>query len=252
MALGVSAGTWVLGGAVLGSALIGANAASSAADKQVGAANNATAMQKAMFDQTQGNLSPYMQQGTTALNTLSGDLSSGRLGGSFTGADYLDNQDPGYQFQLQQGQQALQNSQAAQDGIMGGAALKGLINFNQGTAATGYQNAYQRWLTSQQNRYGQLSGLATLGENAGANVGSTGAGYAQGMANTITGAGNASAAGMIGTGNAITGALNNGMGYYQLSQLTGGGGGSPANLGYDPYSMGINGTGTSLPTAGGL
>lgn len=210
--------TWVAA-AVVGSAAIGYLGATSAANTQADAANNATANTQAMFNTTQANLKPYMDGGNTSLSTLLDKIKSGQLGGQFTPADYLANKDPGYEFQLQQGQQALQNSQAAGDGALSGSALKGLINYNQGMASTGYQNAYNRWLSSQNNTYGQLSGLASLGENAGANVGNAGVGYAGSMANTITGAGNASAAGIMGGTNAITGAVNNGMGYYQLNNL---------------------------------
>ena len=216
-----------VGGSLLGGA-ISSNASQNAANTQANAANNATQLQQNMFNQTQQNLQPYMQGGGTALSSLLSKLQNGQLGGNFTQQDYLNNQDPGYQFQLQQGQQGLQNSQAAQNGIMSGSAMKDLINFNQGTAATGYQNAYNRWLQQQQNTYGQLSGVAGLGENAAAGLGNTGASYANGMSNTITGVGNAQAAGQIGSANAWSGALNNGMGYYQLSNMmnnSGGGGG---------------------------
>lgn len=214
--------TWVAA-AVVASAAIGYTSAQSAANTQADAANNATDSQRAMFSQTQANLQPYMTNGSTALSSLMDKIKSGKLGGQFTQADYLANKDPGYEFQLQQGQQALQNSQAAGDGALSGAALKGLISFNQGAASTGYQNAYNRWLSSQNNTYNQLSSIAGLGENAAANVGNNGAAISNGMAGTITGAGNASAAGIMGGSNAITGAINNGMGYYQLNSLMGGG-----------------------------
>lgn len=203
----------------VGSGLLGYLGAKDAANTQADAANNATANTRGMFDQTQANLQPYMQSGNTALAQLGGKISSGELGGQFTSADYLANKDPGYEFQLEQGRQALQNSQAAGDGALSGSALKGLINYNQGMASTGYQNAYTRWLQSQSNTYNTLAGVAGLGENAAANLGNSGVGYSNGMASTITGAGNASAAGTMGAANAITGAVNNGMGYYQLSSL---------------------------------
>ena len=210
--------------AVIGSAAIGYMGSTSAANQQADAANNATAMQQGMFNTTQANLQPYMAGGSTALSSLLDKIKSGQLGGQFTSQDYLNNQDPGYEFQLKQGQQALQNSQAAGNGALSGSALKELINYNQGMASTGYQNAYTRWLQSQSNTYNTLAGVAGLGENAAANVGNAGVGYSNGMANTITGAGNASAAGTIGATNALTGAMNQGMGYYQLNNLMNGGG----------------------------
>lgn len=228
MSLGISAGTWLLGGAALAGGYMSSQASQNAADTQSAASRYAADVQKQMYDQTRSDLSPYMKGGGTALSSLLDKINSGQLGGSFTEQDYLDNRDPGYQFQLQQGQNALQNSQAAGNGIMSGAALKDLINFNQGTAATGYQNAYNRWLSQQQNTYNQLSGIAGLGENAAAGAGNVGATYANSIGNNITGAANAQAAGQIGSANAWSGALNNGMGYYQLSQMLNGGGNSSA------------------------
>lgn len=225
-------------GAGLGGALISANASKSAANTQANAANAATAQQEGMYEQNQANLQPYMQGGNVALSSLNSKLASGALGGNFTPADYLANQDPGYAFQLAQGQQALQNSQAAQDGVLSGSALKGLIQYNQGYAATGYQNAYNRWLQSQQNTYNQLMGTAQLGESAAAGAGATGASYGQGISSTIQGAGNAQAAGTVGSANAISNGLSNGSGYLYLNSLLNNKSqtGIPAvTFGSDPY-----------------
>ena len=211
-------------GAGIGGALISGSASRSAASTEANAASNATQANMAMYNQTQSNLKPYMGQGNTALGTLGTDLQNGTLGGNFTNADLNANLAPNYQFQLQQGDQALQNSQAAQDGAMSGAAMKGLINFNQNTAAGAYQNAYNNWLSSQNMNYGQLSGLASLGENAAAGLGNTGANYANSNANLATGAASAEAAGTVGVANAASSALSSGAGYYALSNLYGGGG----------------------------
>ena len=147
---------------------INSAAATNAANAQVEAANRATGVQTGMYERGQQSLQPYAQGGGVALSSLLGKFSDGSLGGQFTPTDYLSNKDPGYEFQLDQGNQALQNSQAAKDGVLSGSALKGLINYNQGAASTGYQNAYNRWLSSQQNSYGQLRDTASLGERAAA------------------------------------------------------------------------------------
>ena len=216
-------------GVSLANGLMGSNASSNAAGGQVAASNRTADMQQGMYDQNQKNLQPYMQGGNVALSSLSGKLADGSLGGQFSNADFLANKDPGYQFQLDQGNQALQSSQAAGNGVLSGSALKGLINYNQGMASTGYQNAYQRWLGQQQNTYGQLNGVATLGENAAAGAGATGASYANTIGNTITGGANAAASGIVGSSNALSSGLSNGAGYMYLNSLgkngMGGGGG---------------------------
>jgi hypothetical protein len=221
---------------------IGAAASRSAADTQADAANNATAEQQAMYGQTQANLNPYMTQGSTALNTLNGDLNNGTLGGQFTNADLNANLAPNYAFQLQQGDQALQNSQASQDGVMSGAAQKQMVNFNQQTAGSAYQNAYNNWQSTQNMDYNQLSTLGSLGENAAAGLGNNGASISNGMANTITGAGNASAAGTIGQANALSNGISNSTGYYMLNNMMNPYGGTTANSGGMAGGQGFNGT----------
>lgn len=221
MAFGISAGTWLVAGTALAGAGLAANAANNAAHSQVNAANNATQLQQNIYNQNQANLSPYMQMGTGAGKTLASMLQpGGQLTQSFTPADYLANRDPGYQFQLQQGQQALQNSQAAGNGVLSGTALKDLMAFNQNYASTGYQNAFDRWQSQNTNVYNRLAGLAGLGENAAAGAGNTGATIGANMAGSIMGAGNAQAAGQVGVANALTGGLNNASGYYMLNQMT--------------------------------
>lgn len=214
----------------LAAAAVGAIGSVTAAGDQKSAANNATASQQAMYNQTYASEAPYRDAGAAATGKLSDLLGTsgntkadgyGSLTQPFTGADYLANQDPGYQFQLQQGQNALQNSQAAQGGALSGAALKGLINYNQGAASTGYQNAWNRWNTQNTNTTTRLGALASLGQAAGTNSASGASNFANGISNTITGAGNAAAAGTVGASNAISGGLNNAAGYYYLSQNTG-------------------------------
>ncbi|TAM08294.1 MAG: DNA transfer protein p32 [Paraburkholderia sp.] len=238
----------VVGGGLV-SSLVGAGASESAANTQADAANNATQAQLAMFNQTQQNLQPYMDAGNTALSTLTGQL--GALNNpmaiqpSINNTNWQSLMSPAYQFQLQQGQQALQNSQAASDGVLSGAALKGLVNYNQQAAGTAFQNAFNdyqtqygnqfnQYQTQNQNIYNRLSNLANLGENAGANVGQAATQTGANVANTMQAAGNAQAAGIMGMGNAVTGAVNNGMGYYMLNNLSGGnlfGGGAAADYG---------------------
>jgi len=141
--------------------------------------------------------------------------------------------DPGYDFQLQQGQMALQNSQAAGSGVLSGAALKGLVGYNQGMASTAYGNAFDRYRATQQDQFQRLSNVMGLGENAAVGTGNTGAGLAGTIGNTMMGGANASAAGAIGQANALSGAVG-GIGQaYALNRLLGrpGGGG-----GYGPGS----------------
>ena len=107
---------------------------------------------------------------------------------------------PGYQFQLQQGQQQLGQSAAARGGLLSGAQMKASQNYAQNQASTGFQNAWQRSqdayskafgqnLQTQQNMGDVLMGGANL---AGTNVGYYGNNvgyYGQGVNQAATGAG---------------------------------------------------------------
>ena len=206
-------------GTSLANGLMSANASQGAASAQVASGNRAIDAQQGMYNQTRQSLQPYMQGGNMALSSLSGKFADGSLGGNFTAKDYMDNRDPGYQFQLEQGRQALENSQAAGDGALSGSALKGMINYNQGMASTGYQNAYSRWMGQQQNTYGQLHDTAAIGENAAAGAGTVGASYSNSIGNTMTGIGNAQASGMVGASKAYGQGFAQSAGYYPLNDL---------------------------------
>lgn len=207
---------WAVAGAI-GGAVIGGVASNMAADTQASAANNATNVQQQMYEQTLQNEQPYMTAGSTALNTLNGQLPT--LNAPINNTNWQQYMDPGYQFQLGQGQQALQNSQAAGDGSLSGSALKGLVQYNQNYANTAYSNAFNQYQTQNSNIYSRLANLANLGQNAAAGTGQAAVSTAANEANTITAAGNAQAAGIVGTGNAITGSINNGMGYYMMNNM---------------------------------
>ena len=64
-------------------------------------------------------------------------------------------QDPGYQFRLQQGQQALENSAAAKGMLRTGGTMKGLMDYNQAAASQEYDKTYGRALGEYQMGYGQ-------------------------------------------------------------------------------------------------
>jgi hypothetical protein len=56
------------------------------------------------------------------------------------------NDDPGYQFRLQEGMKALQATQAAKGGLLSGGAVKGALKYGQGLASQEYASAYNRAL----------------------------------------------------------------------------------------------------------
>lgn len=123
--------------------------------------------------QNQTNNAPFLASGTAADKTLANDLgTSGNTSaagyGSLTTPYNPGNltQDPGYQFQLDQGTQALNRSAAAGGMLDSGAALKAAQQFGQGLAGTTYNNAFQRDLSTKQNNYNMLAGQTNVGVQA--------------------------------------------------------------------------------------
>lgn len=144
------------------------------------------------------------------------DPAYGSFARPFTVSDFYNYADPGYAFQLQQGTQALQNSAAANSGALSGAALKDLLKYNQDYAGTAYNDAFNRYQTQQGNIFSRLSSLATLGQNAAAGAGATGANLVGNAGQAISQAGAASGAGLVGAGNALNSGLSN---YWLMSQF---------------------------------
>lgn len=118
-------------------------------------------------------------------------------------------QDPGYAFELQQGTQALMNAASANSGAFSGAALKDLLQYSQGFARTGYNDAFNRYQTQQGNIFNRLRDVAMLGQNAAAGVGTQGTALAGNAGQMLSNAGSAYGGGIVGAGNALGNAATN-------------------------------------------
>ncbi len=203
--------------AIGGSALVGAGASLFGSNEQANAATNASnaanQTQMNMYNTNQAESAPYRQAGTTALNTIGQDQANGTgFAAPFTQSSFMS--DPGYQFQLQQGNQAVQRGAAAQGGLLSGAAGKAMSQYTTNLANTTYGDAYNRYLQTSNQQFGQLSSVANMGLNATNSSMANGQGTANQVANNqvsgITGSAAASAAGLTGA----TSALNSGLGNY--------------------------------------
>lgn len=222
----VGAATGVPGGAQIGGAIgnvagsaISAGGAHDAAQTQANASNNSIAYQQHMFDTTQANLQPYMGIGKQAVNALTsatGLDGTNPLGSALLKPITMDEatlrQTPGYQFNLQQGLKAAQNS-AAQRGLgVSGAAMKGASTYATGLADSTYQNQFNNAVTNQTNQFNRLNTILAGGQNAAAGLGGIGQQTGANIGSTIAGAGNAIAGSQIAGANAwgsgIQGAAN--------------------------------------------
>ena len=202
------------GWAALAGGVISAVGSYAGSSKQADAQNQATQTQKGMFDTINKQEQPFIQGGygaNTELQKLMGlqtgndasGLGNGYLSHQFNATDFKNNLDPGYEWQKEQGQQAIRNSDTPGTGALSGAALKDLMGFNQGMASTGYQNAFNRYTQQQNNIFGRLSGIAGMGQNAAGNVGSSGTSLGTGIGQAQAAAGASRAGGWLGAGNNI-------------------------------------------------
>lgn len=215
-------GAGVLGaGASLASGAIGAGAAKSAAKTQVQAQEDALAQQKQMFSTVQGELQPFITAGTGAIGSVQNLLGLTGTGGTAGTPDTTAMNNalaatPGYQFALNQGEQAVQSNMAAQGLASSGAAIKGAESYAEGLASTTYQQ--------QLNNYLSLMGS---GQQAAEALGGMGL-QSQAQSNALTvGAGQSAASGTVGAANSITGALS----------------GVAGSLGQTAFMLGLNNNG---------
>lgn len=239
--------------------LANAWAANKASSRQEDAANRATDVQSNLFGQMQTNERPFINLGTDAglrLGSMLGtagdpsDPGFGSLTKQFTYQDYLNNQDPGYEFMRNQGENALINRTSTTGSALGGAALKSLVNYNQDYAKTGFNDAFSRYQTQQGNIFQRLSSLATLGQNAAAGTGTQGTLTGANIGANLTGAGNAAAAGIIGGANAFNSGGANAAQIASMFKYSGGGGGYGGGGGSD-WANGFGGGGGFEEGSGG-
>ncbi len=228
-----------------------ANAADEAAQIQAKEAANALAFQKQQWSTTQANEAPWIAAGKSGLSRLQALLNSGPGGllQGFTAPTLAQaEQEPGYQFGLTQGEEALQNSAAARGSLISGNTLEAVNNFAQNYAQNDYTNVYNRafntFETNQNNTFNRLAALSGIGQTAVNTEGSLGAQTANNIAGTeltagaqqgqdIQNAAAAEASGYVGSANAWSGAFSNGtnnlMNLILLSQL--GNNGTSPNIG---------------------
>ena len=218
----IGAGASLIGG------VMGSNSAKKAAEAQAAAAREQLALQRRMYEETTARNQPWLNTGGGANNRLAtilgtggnaGDADYGSLTRNFSMDDYLSNKDPGYQFGLDTGMNALNAQNAATGGLHSGAALKAAQRYGVDYGSTKYNDAYNRWSSNRSNVYNMLSGQSNVGLNAANNTGAAGSNYANAGGGDITGAGNAAASGYIGSANAYNSAIGSGIGQYQNNQL---------------------------------
>jgi hypothetical protein len=215
---GLLAGSNIIGG------LYSGNAARSAAESQMQAANQANELAYRIYQQNRADQMPFMASGAAALEGVMGGLQpGGRFTREFSPEDLARGQDPGYAFRMAEGMKALERSAASRGGLLSGATMKGIQRYGQDMASQEYQNAFNRFQINRGNQLNPLLSIAGLGQTSTGQAGQQGTNYANQAMGNITGAGNAQAAGQIGQANALTsgiaGGLGQGINFYQNQQI---------------------------------
>lgn len=227
-----AAAVGVIGGAVIGNQQ--QNAAEDAAAAQQQSAADAQAESRRQFDLTRADTAPYREAGVASLNDLRAGLGpNGEFNRQFTMSDFQ--ADPGYQFRLQQGEQALNRSIAARSGVLSGGAVKAGMQFNSGLASQEYGAAWDRFQNERTGKFNRLATVAGIGQTglnaanqAGQNNVSNQIDAMYGSANAAGALAGARANNTAGIVNGIGSAFNNYAAYRQYGGAGGGGGAAPA------------------------
>jgi hypothetical protein len=207
--------TFWVAGAVVGSSVIGANAASRAADTQAGAMDRAAQLQYQQYQDTVARQKPFYDVGVNALP----ELVQASKYTPFTMDQFK--ADPGYAFRLSEGQKALERTAAARGGLLSGGALKAATRFGQEMGSQEYTNAFNRYQAERTARLAPLQALTGMGQTTAQQVSNAGQTMASNVGEAIGSGAAARASGYVGTANALTGGLNTYLNYRQGQDMLG-------------------------------
>lgn len=252
----------ISGGSSIFSGIMGANASGKASKQYIEALKQA--QESLRGDESKGlaNFQPYLNAGSNATGMLSDMMSRPGEGlltpwtNTFKAPTAEEAaQTPGYQFQLQQGENALQNSAAGKGNLLTGRTLADSNTFAQGLASSNYndvfnhaleqyQSSYNTFLNNQNNTYSRLLGMSGQGLTAAGGAGNLISGIGGDIASLYSAQGSAAAGGTMGSANALSGMFsglgNSATSGLLLSKLFGGGASSSGGGGM-PVGGGMSG-----------
>ena len=186
--------------------ILGSMGAEDAEDAQYKATQEANKLQRYMYDTTRQDNMPALDARNWSLERLQG-LLGGEYGKEISVGDVT--AEPGYQFGMQQGQQALQRQLNARGMNNSGAALKAASRYGTDYGSTKYNEAFNRELTNRNSVMNPLLSLAGAGQLGANTIASSGQNYANAAGQNMTNMGNATAASLMnqyqGWGNALMG-----------------------------------------------
>jgi len=210
---------WIVGGAIVGSALLGGAASRSAANTQADASRQATQAQQDALNKQIALNQPFYDTGVNALNKLSSQP-------TYTPDTFNYEADPGYAFRFNEGMKGINATAAARGGLISGNALRAASDYGQASGSQEYNNAYNRYVTNQgiklgafNTNTGVLQNLASMGQGSANNQAAAAGAFGNSAASNIIGAGNANAAGTVGMANAVTNGLGTYLNYNQNQNM---------------------------------
>lgn len=196
----------LVAGAAIGGIAAGLGSRS-AGKSQAAAARDVAALQGNQYATTREDLMPWQEAGLVSLEKLRALL-------GFEGeqaAEKALTESPAYQFNLEQGLEAINKGAAARGNFYAPATLRDIGRFSHGLASNEFGNIYQR-----------LFGLSEAGRGAAVQSGELGVRSVGQQGEALLGGANAAAAGRVGMTNAITGGLSDAYNAYLLSTVLGG------------------------------
>lgn len=203
---------WVAG-ATVAAAGIGAYASDKASKEQARALREGAAAEERMFNRQVKLQEPFRQAGVNALPEL---IAASRYE-PFTMEKFQ--ADPGYAFRLKEGLRALESSAAARGGLLSGNQMRGVTQFGQELGSQEFTNAFNRYQAERAARLNPLQSLTGMGQTTAQNLAGQAGQFGQAQAANAAALGNIRASGYIGTANALTNALGQGVNYYQNQQM---------------------------------
>ena len=210
---------WIVGGAIIGGALLSGEASKSAANTQADASRQATQAQQDALNKQIALNQPFYDTGVNAMNKLAGQA-------NYTPAAFNYEADPGYAFRFGEGMKGINATAAARGGLISGNALRAASDYGQASGSQEYQNAYNRYLTNNaQNLQAYNTNtanqqyLANLGQSSANNQANQIGNFGNSAASNMIGAGNANAAGTVGMANAVTSGLGTYLNYNQNQNM---------------------------------
>ncbi len=162
------------GAAIVVSAYMAKQSASKSSRMAAAGTAAGIAQREKFFEIGREQLAPYVEIGTEALGKIRSVFLEGNMDEFF--------ESPDYQFNLEQGEQALERKQAAKGSRFGGGSIKEALKFSQGLASGEFNNFFNR-----------LKSLADTGQAAAAGVATTAAGAGQSIASMTQAGGNTQA-----------------------------------------------------------